>query len=160
MTAIIDAHYHIWRRRDLPWLDGPMQPRIFGAYESIQRDYPIGEYLVDIAGCEVTRSVYVQANWAKAAFEDEVVLPGVEADYSVSMSSTSGFTNDALFTCAIVGSPAGVSCSFDQPDLLAGGATTLRRSLRRRLVRISRLIGFLLPAKTAQTSQSACQSSA
>jgi predicted TIM-barrel fold metal-dependent hydrolase len=72
MTAIIDAHHHIWRRRDLPWLDGPMQPRIFGAYESIRRDYPINEYLADIAGCEVTRSVYVQANWPKAAFEAEV----------------------------------------------------------------------------------------
>jgi predicted TIM-barrel fold metal-dependent hydrolase len=72
MTAIIDAHHHIWRRRDLPWLDGPMQPRIFGTYEPIRRDYPIDEYLADIAGCEVTRSVYVQANWAKASFEEEV----------------------------------------------------------------------------------------
>ena len=72
MTAIIDAHHHIWRRRDLPWLDGPMQPRIFGAYESIRRDYPISEYLGDIAGCEVTHCVYVQANWAKASFEEEV----------------------------------------------------------------------------------------
>jgi predicted TIM-barrel fold metal-dependent hydrolase len=72
MTAIVDAHHHIWRRRDLPWLDGPMQPRIFGAYESIRRDYLMGEYLADIAGCEVTHSVYVQANWAKASFEEEV----------------------------------------------------------------------------------------
>ena len=72
MTAIIDAHHHIWRRADLPWLDGPMQPRIFGPYEAIRRDYPIGEYLADIAGCGVTRSVYVQANWAKDRFEDEV----------------------------------------------------------------------------------------
>jgi predicted TIM-barrel fold metal-dependent hydrolase len=72
MTAIIDAHHHIWRRRDLPWLDGPIQPRIFGAYESIRRDYLMGEYLADIAGCEVTHSVYVQANWAKASFEEEV----------------------------------------------------------------------------------------
>jgi predicted TIM-barrel fold metal-dependent hydrolase len=72
MTAIIDAHHHIWRRRDLPWLDGPMQPRIFGAYEPIRRDYPINEYLADLAGCEVTHSVYVQANWAKASFEEEV----------------------------------------------------------------------------------------
>ena len=74
MTAIVDAHHHIWRRRDLPWLDGPMQPRIFGAYEPIRRDYPIGEYLTDIAGCEVARSVYVQANWAKASFEEEVAF--------------------------------------------------------------------------------------
>jgi predicted TIM-barrel fold metal-dependent hydrolase len=80
MTAIIDAHHHIWRRADLPWLDGPMQPRIFGPYEPIRRDYPIGEYLADIAGCDVSQSVYVQANWAKDAFEDEVAYVQQAAD--------------------------------------------------------------------------------
>jgi len=54
MTDIIDAHHHIWRRRDLPWLDGPMQPRIFGPYEAIRRDYLIDEYLADLAGTGVT----------------------------------------------------------------------------------------------------------
>ena len=72
MTAVVDAHHHIWRRADLPWLNGPFQPRIFGPYEPIRRDYSIGEFLADIAGCGVTKSVYVQANWAKDAFEDEV----------------------------------------------------------------------------------------
>ena len=72
MTAVADAHHHIWRRADLPWLNGPLQPRIFGPYEPIRRDYPIGEFLADIAGFGVTKSVYVQANWAKDAFEDEV----------------------------------------------------------------------------------------
>ena len=72
MTDIIDAHHHIWRRRDLPWLDGPMQPRIFGPYEAIRRDYLIDEYLSDLAGTGVTQSVYVQCNWAKDRFEDEV----------------------------------------------------------------------------------------
>jgi predicted TIM-barrel fold metal-dependent hydrolase len=80
MTAIVDAHHHIWRRADLQWLDGPMQPRIFGPYEPIRRDYPISEYLSDIAGCDVTRSVYVQANWAKDAFEDEVAYVQRAAD--------------------------------------------------------------------------------
>jgi predicted TIM-barrel fold metal-dependent hydrolase len=72
MTDIIDAHHHIWRRRDLPWLDGPMQPRIFGPYEAIRRDYLIREFLSDLAGTGVTQSVYVQCNWAKDRFEDEV----------------------------------------------------------------------------------------
>ena len=48
-TPIIDAHHHIWRQGDLPWLDGPMLPRIFGPYEPIRRDYPMAEYLADIA---------------------------------------------------------------------------------------------------------------
>lgn len=72
MSGIVDAHHHIWRQRDLPWLMGPMQPRIFGPYEPIRRDYEIGEYLGDIAGCGVAQSVYVQANWAPERFEDEV----------------------------------------------------------------------------------------
>ena len=48
-----------------------MQPRIFGPYEPIRRDYPIREYLDDIAGSGVVQSVYVQTNWAKADFERE-----------------------------------------------------------------------------------------
>jgi predicted TIM-barrel fold metal-dependent hydrolase len=72
MTNIIDAHHHIWRRRDLPWLDGPMQPRIFGPYEAIRRDYLIDEYLADLASSGVTKSVYVQCNWPKDRFADEV----------------------------------------------------------------------------------------
>ncbi|MEH2531963.1 putative TIM-barrel fold metal-dependent hydrolase [Bradyrhizobium sp. AZCC 1588] len=71
MTEIVDAHHHIWRQADLPWLVGPMQPRIFGPYEPIRRDYPIQEYLADLAGSGVTRSVYVQTNWANDRFEDE-----------------------------------------------------------------------------------------
>ena len=69
---IIDAHHHIWRQADLPWLAGPMLPRIFGPYEPIRRDYPIEEYLADIDGAGVRKSVYVQANWSPARAEDEV----------------------------------------------------------------------------------------
>ncbi len=71
MTGIVDGHHHIWRQADLPWLVGPMQPRIFGAYEPIRRDYPIREYLDDLAGNGVVRSVYVQTNWAPERYEDE-----------------------------------------------------------------------------------------
>lgn len=79
MMKIVDAHHHIWRQRDLPWLMGPMQPRIFGPYEAIRRDYPIEEYLADIEGRGVVKSVYVQANWAKDRFEDEVAWVQGEA---------------------------------------------------------------------------------
>ena len=60
---IVDSHFHTWRQADLPWLMGPMQPRIFGPYEAIRRDYPMAEYRADIAGTVVEKSVYVQANW-------------------------------------------------------------------------------------------------
>jgi predicted TIM-barrel fold metal-dependent hydrolase len=59
---IIDAHHHIWRQADLPWLQGPTQPRIFGDYDAIKRDYPIEEYLSDTAGTGVEKSVFVQTN--------------------------------------------------------------------------------------------------
>jgi predicted TIM-barrel fold metal-dependent hydrolase len=72
MTGIVDAHHHLWRQADLPWLQGPMAPRIFGPYEPIRRDYPIEEFLADIAGSDVEKSVYVQTNWAKAQAVEEV----------------------------------------------------------------------------------------
>ena len=59
-----------------------MQPRIFGPYEAIRRDYLIDEYLDDLAGTRVTRSVYVQANWAPERFEDEVAWVQQVADES------------------------------------------------------------------------------
>lgn len=71
MIPIIDAHHHIWRQADLPWLMGPMQPRIFGPYEAIRRDYSIEEFRADLAGSGVVKSVYVQTNWPKEGFEQE-----------------------------------------------------------------------------------------
>jgi len=81
-SPIIDAHHHVWRQRDLPWLVGPMQPRIFGAYESIRRDYGIDEFQRDVADTGVKKSVYVQANWANDRFEDEVAFVQRTADES------------------------------------------------------------------------------
>lgn len=69
---IVDAHHHIWRQADLPWLKGPMVPRIFGPYEAIRRDYTIGEFLEDIKGTGVEKSVYVQTNWPKEGSVEEV----------------------------------------------------------------------------------------
>lgn len=80
MTDIVDAHHHIWRQADLPWLTGPMQPRIFGPYEAIRRDYPAREFIGDVTPSGVTRSVYVQANWPKDKFEDEVAWVQAAAD--------------------------------------------------------------------------------
>lgn len=68
---MIDAHHHIWRQADLPWLLGPEQPRIFGPYATIKRDYLIDEFKSDIAGTGIEKSVYVQANWAPNWAADE-----------------------------------------------------------------------------------------
>lgn len=77
---MIDAHHHIWRQSDLPWLMGPMQPRIFGPYEPIRRDYLMDEFRKDVAGADIEQSVYVQANWALERFEDEVAWVQSVAD--------------------------------------------------------------------------------
>lgn len=68
---LVDSHHHIWRQADLPWLQGPSVPRIFGAYGPIKRDYPIEEFLDDIASTGVAKSVYVQANWVPDRGYDE-----------------------------------------------------------------------------------------
>jgi len=80
VTPVVDAHHHIWRQADLPWLKGPIQPRIFGPYEPIRRDYPIDEFRADIAGAGVVKSVYVQTNWAPEAHEDEAAWVQQTAD--------------------------------------------------------------------------------
>lgn len=72
MNGIVDAHHHVWRQVDLPWLSGPIVPRIFGPYEPLRRDYSIDEYLTDAEANGVTRSVYVQANWPAARALDEI----------------------------------------------------------------------------------------
>jgi predicted TIM-barrel fold metal-dependent hydrolase len=80
MIPIIDAHHHIWRQTDLPWLQGPMVARIFGPYEPIRRDYPIVEYLADIKSSNVVGSVYVQTNWAKDRAVEEAAWVQSVAD--------------------------------------------------------------------------------
>jgi len=69
---IVDAHHHVWRRADLPWLSGPMVPRIFGRYEPLRRDYPIQEYVRDAVSAGIGASVYVQPNWPMDRVLDEV----------------------------------------------------------------------------------------
>jgi len=69
---IVDSHHHVWRQADLPWLSGPMVPRIFGPYEPIRRDYPIEEYRSDAASAGIGASVYVQPNWPMERVVDEV----------------------------------------------------------------------------------------
>lgn len=72
VDELVDAHFHVWRLRDLPWLQGPAVPRIFGPYEAIRRDYLVDEYVRDATAAGVDRAVYVQPNWALDRVVDEV----------------------------------------------------------------------------------------
>ena len=69
--GVVDAHHHIWRKADVPWLSAEPKPRIFGAYESIRRDYLIEEFKRDSVAFGVVGSIYMQANWAPARALDE-----------------------------------------------------------------------------------------
>jgi predicted TIM-barrel fold metal-dependent hydrolase len=80
MTAIIDGHHHIWQLADLSWLQGPSQPRIFGEYDAIKRDYLAEEFMADLAGTGVEKSVFVQANRAPGQEINEVAWVQEVAD--------------------------------------------------------------------------------
>jgi predicted TIM-barrel fold metal-dependent hydrolase len=80
VIPIVDSHHHIWRQSELPWLVGPMQPRIFGPYEPIRRDYSIEEFRSDLSSSGVVKSVYVQTNWARDRYEDEAAWVQRTAD--------------------------------------------------------------------------------
>lgn len=83
-----------------------MQPRIFGPYEPIRRDYPIEEYLADIKSCGVEKSVYVQTNWppggelVEAAWVQQVGdrhgFPHAFVGYADLQSDTLASTLDAM----------------------------------------------------------------
>ena len=62
--AIIDAHHHIWRVADVPWLSGPILPRIFGDYTALRQDYSAEQLISEIAPHGVVKSVYIQINVA------------------------------------------------------------------------------------------------
>ena len=65
---------------NVAWLNGPAQPRIFGDYELIRRDYPIQEFIKDSGSQGVTASVYVQVNWPNGEDVSEAAWVQATAD--------------------------------------------------------------------------------
>jgi predicted TIM-barrel fold metal-dependent hydrolase len=86
---IIDAHHHIWRLAATPWLNGPMQPRIFGEYAALRRDYGAADYAADVAPHGVAQSVYIQVNVAPG---DEVE----EIEWVAAQAAAHGFPHAAV----------------------------------------------------------------
>lgn len=81
---IIDAHHHIWRVAEVPWLSGPILPRIFGDYSALRHDYSAEQLISEIAPHGVVKSVYIQIN----------VAPGrevAEAQWVQSVGDAHGF---------------------------------------------------------------------
>lgn len=90
---MIDAHHHIWLQKDQPWLSGPEQPRIFGSYKAIMRDYNSHEFGEDIRNSGITKSVYVQAHWPHERFEDEVAWVQDEANQHGVVKAVIGYSD-------------------------------------------------------------------
>jgi predicted TIM-barrel fold metal-dependent hydrolase len=80
VEPFVDAHHHIWRLDAVPWLAGPPQPRIFGEYGALRRDYPIDEFLAEARPQGVTHSIYVQINVAPGEEVAEVAWVQSVAD--------------------------------------------------------------------------------
>jgi predicted TIM-barrel fold metal-dependent hydrolase len=72
IDPVIDAHHHIWLVRKVPWLSGPLLPRIFGDYSVLRHDYPADHFIAEIAPHGVVKSVYIQINVAPGDEVDEV----------------------------------------------------------------------------------------
>lgn len=117
--AIIDAHHHIWRLSETPWLQGPPVPRIFGAYDAIRRDYAIADYLADAKPSGVVKSVFVQVN----------VAPGKEVDEAAwvqSVADVNGFPH-AITAYADLASPS-VADTLDR-ELACRNMRAIRQQL-------------------------------
>ena len=77
---IIDAHHHLW---DLsagayPWLGAERRPEmVFGPSEPLARDYLIGDYLRDISGENVVKSVHIEAGYGGAPWEETAWLQAI-----------------------------------------------------------------------------------
>ena len=68
LPPIIDAHHHLWdlRRHRYPWLQNEVRPTHFGDYAAIRRDYLVSDYLADIDGQNMRKSVHVEAGFDPA----------------------------------------------------------------------------------------------
>ena len=67
--AIVDAHHHLWELGDnrYPWLERERRDQmVFGATAPLARNYLIDDYLADIAGQNVVKSVHIEAGFDRA----------------------------------------------------------------------------------------------
>jgi predicted TIM-barrel fold metal-dependent hydrolase len=65
---LVDAHHHLWDlgQHGYPWLASGGDPGTtawLGDYAAIRRSYRLPDYLRDVAGLGLTKSVHVEASW-------------------------------------------------------------------------------------------------
>ena len=50
---VIDTHHHLWLREYISWLQDPAAPHMAGDLFGIRTDYPVEEWMHDVAKNEV-----------------------------------------------------------------------------------------------------------
>jgi predicted TIM-barrel fold metal-dependent hydrolase len=75
-VRIIDAHHHLWDLGTLhyPWLTDDIQPKTYGDYSAIRRNYLVEDFLADVDTAGVTKSVHLAAGtepFAETAWLEE-----------------------------------------------------------------------------------------
>ena len=107
---IIDSHHHIWKQSDIEWLQGEIQPRIFGDYTSIKKDYLIDDYIEDVLDFGVKKSVYIQCNWPIDKYHEEAKF--IDESYN-----KSGWPNAFIGYCNLLdpNAPEMLDRLFDYP---------------------------------------------
>jgi predicted TIM-barrel fold metal-dependent hydrolase len=113
--AIIDAHHHLW---DLsgsayPWLGAERRSdMVFGPTAPLARDYLIADYLRDIAGQNVVKSVHIEAGYGGA--------PWAETEWVQAIADRHGYPHGIV-----------AAAPLDDPEL----AAILKRHRRARNLR-------------------------
>jgi predicted TIM-barrel fold metal-dependent hydrolase len=70
--AIVDAHHHLWdtERHSYPWLSGPpFRPSVAGDVSPIAKNYLVDEFLGDVSGYDLRKSVHVDGGWTDCLSE-------------------------------------------------------------------------------------------
>ena len=73
----IDAHHHLWDLKAVyyPWLSDKVEPKMWGEYAAIRRDFLAEEFIAAARAENVVKSVHVQANAADGLAETRWLQP-------------------------------------------------------------------------------------
>src|SRR4051812_7523323 len=103
LSAIVDAHHHVWdpQANYYPWLhDKPVNGFRYGDYTAIKRRYLVPDYLADARNWPLAGSVYVEAEWDP----DD---PTGEMDFIAALRADAGYPSVAVGQIRLDASDAG-----------------------------------------------------
>ncbi len=92
---IVDAHHHLWELRSgrYGWLDEPREA-VFGSTAPLIRDYTLSDYLSDMEGLGLAKSVHIQAS-----FDEED--PAAETRWLQGLADAHGFPHGIVGFAAL-----------------------------------------------------------